>query len=154
MSIQNLVEFITEHAMKPGDNHGDRPFPGTLPQPVAEWRCEPQRDVAAISQRYVAASTRPWRSRRRDRSAELRTGLPPHLTAESLASAIASRRPQAAGPPRPRSVGGRQLLTEGVVQVAAADLALERLVAAVVVLPLLGVDEAGSPLRGEELDAG
>jgi hypothetical protein len=58
MSIQNLGEFITEHAMKPGYNHGDRPFPGTLPQPVAEWRCEPQRDVAAISQRYVAASTR------------------------------------------------------------------------------------------------
>jgi hypothetical protein len=55
MSIQILVEFITEHAMTPGYNHADRPFPGTLPQPVAGWRCEPQRNVAAISQRYVAA---------------------------------------------------------------------------------------------------
>jgi hypothetical protein len=25
------------------------------PQPAAAWRCEPQWDVAAISQRYVAA---------------------------------------------------------------------------------------------------
>jgi hypothetical protein len=57
------------------------------------------------------------------------------------------------GPPRPRSVRGRQHLTEGVVQFAAADLALEHLVTAVVVLPLLGVDEAGSPLRREELNA-
>jgi hypothetical protein len=69
-------------------------------------------------------------------------------------SSIRDSLPQAAGPPRPRSVRGRQLLTEGVVQFAAADLALEHLVTAVVVLPLLGVDEAGSPLRGEELDAG
>jgi hypothetical protein len=51
-------------------------------------------------------------------------------------------------------VRGRQYRTEGVVQFAAADLALERLVTAVEVLPLLGVDEAGSPMRREELDAG
>jgi hypothetical protein len=67
------------------------------------------------------------------------------------ASAIASA--QAAGPAWSCSVRGRQLLTEGVVQPAAADLALESLVAAVEVLPLLGVDEAGSPLRREEFDA-
>jgi hypothetical protein len=42
---------------------------------------------------------------------------------------------------------GRQLLTEGVVQFAAADFALERLVAAIEVLALLGVDEAGFPIR-------
>ena len=56
-------------------------------------------------------------------------------------------------PPRLRSVRGRQLLTEGVVQFAADDLALERLVTAVAILSLLGVDEAGSPVRREELNA-
>jgi hypothetical protein len=151
MSIQNLVEFITDHAMKPGYNHRDRPFPGTLPQPVAEWRCEPQRDVAAISQRYVPAWTRQWAvaegiARRDFARTAHRNPANKYLIRDSL--------PQAAGPPRPRSVRGGQLLTEGVVQFAAADLALEHLVTAVVVLPLLGVDEAGSPLRGEELDAG
>ena len=55
MSIQNLAEFITEHAMKPGYNYADRPLPGILPQPLRGRRCEPQRYVAAISQRYVAA---------------------------------------------------------------------------------------------------
>jgi hypothetical protein len=50
-------------------------------------------------------------------------------------------------------VRGRQLLTEGVVQFAADDLALERLVTAVAILSLLGVDEAGSPVRREELNA-
>ena len=57
------------------------------------------------------------------------------------------------GPPGSRSVRGGQLRTEGVVQFAAADLALERLVTAVEVLPLLGVDKASSPLRREELNA-
>ena len=75
----------------------------------------------------------------------------PQLTTLSPASASCS---QAVGPPRLRSVRGRQLLSEGVVQFAAADLALERLVTAVEVLPLLGVDEAGFALRREELNAG
>jgi|SRR5215211_2489356 hypothetical protein len=63
------------------------------------------------------------------------------------------RLPQAAGRPGSRSLRGRQHLTERVVQFAAADLALERLVTALEVLPLLGVDEAGSTLRREELNA-
>ena len=44
----------------------------------------------------------------------------------------------------------RQLLAEAVEQFAAADLALEGLVAAVEVLALLGVDEAGSAWRRED----
>src|SRR5688500_12107538 len=76
----------------------------------------------------------------------------PHPATKS--PGICDSLPQAAGPPRSRSVRRRQLLSEGVVQFAAANLALERLVTAVVVLPLLGVDEAGSPMRREELDAG
>jgi hypothetical protein len=75
----------------------------------------------------------------------------PHPATESPASACLS---QAAGPPRSRSVRRGQHLTEGVVQFAAADLALKHLVTAVEVLPLLGVDEAGPPLRREELNAG
>jgi hypothetical protein len=50
-------------------------------------------------------------------------------------------------------VRGRRLLAEGIVQFAATDLALERLVTAVEVLPLLGVDEAGTTLRREEFNA-
>ena len=76
---------------------------------------------------------------------------PPSAT-QSPGSAC-DRLPQAAGRPGSRSVRGRQHLTEGVVQFAAADLALERLVTALEVLPLLGVDEAGSTLRREELNA-
>jgi len=73
----------------------------------------------------------------------------PHPATESPASAIVSRRTATVA-----FVRGRQHLTEGVLQFAAADLALERLVTAVEVSPLLGVDEAGSPLRREELNAG
>jgi hypothetical protein len=150
MSIQNLVEFITEHAMKPGYNHADRPFPGTLPSPLRvalSTAAVCGRDLAAVCGRLVC----PWRRLRTDRSAVTsnRTAHP-NLTTESPASAIASRRPQAA---TVRLVRRRQHLTEGVVQFATADLALEHLVTAVEVLPLLGVDEAGSPLRREELNA-
>jgi hypothetical protein len=150
MSIQNLVEFITEHAM--------RPVTTTQTDPSLEHspaRCGMALSTAAVCGRDLAAVCGrlvcPWRRLRTDRSAVTsnRTAHP-NLTTESPASAIASRRPQAA---TVRLVRRRQHLTEGVVQFATADLALEHLVTAVEVLPLLGVDEAGSPLRREELNA-
>jgi hypothetical protein len=112
---------------------------------------KPQWDVGAISQRYVAAWCASSAVSEGIAQRGLRTGLRTHPG--ERVSSIRDSLPQAAGPPRPRSVRGRQLLTEGVVQFAAADLALEYLVTAVVVLPLLGVDEAGPPLRREELNA-
>src|SRR5688572_31977756 len=89
----------------------------------------------------------------RDHSAVTSHGTAHRPRRPSLRGSACDRLPQAAGRPGSRSVRGRQHLTEGVVQFAAADLALERLVTALEVLPLLGVDEAGFTLRREELNA-
>ncbi len=126
------------------------PSLGLSPQPAAAWRCEPQGmwPQSRSGRSPLGAPVAP--SQRGSLSGDFEQDCAPHPASESPASASLS---PAVGPPRSRSVRGRQLLTEGVVQFAAADLALEHLVTAVVVLPLLGVDEAGSPLRREELNA-
>jgi hypothetical protein len=125
------------------------PSLGLSPSPL--WRGAVNRRVwpqSRSGRSPLGAPVAP--SQRGSLSGDFEQDCAPHPASESPASASLS---PAVGPPRSRSVRGRQLLTEGVVQFAAADLALEHLVTAVVVLPLLGVDEAGSPLRREELNA-